>query len=69
MNTAFDINALKWYLNPPIAAMEVSIETLHDKAGRPFEIEVGEAVIKRWYKVIPQYRPLARDSNIESITR
>ncbi len=52
---------LKWYMNPPIAAIEASIETLHQQADSPFEIEVGEAVIKKDYKVTPQYRPFHRD--------
>jgi hypothetical protein len=52
---------LKWYLNPPIAETEASREILRQKADSPFEIEVGEAVIKRGYKVMPQYRPFQRD--------
>ena len=54
---------LSWYLNPPIAKMEAGIEILKQKAESPFEIEVGERIIKRGYTVIPQYRPFPSDFN------
>ncbi len=49
---------LSWYTNPPVAEMKAGIEILKQKADSPFEIEVGERIIKRGYKVIPQFRPL-----------
>jgi very-short-patch-repair endonuclease len=52
---------LKWYQNPPLAEMEAGIEILRQKADSPFEIEVGTAIIKRGFKVIPQFRPFPRD--------
>lgn len=52
---------LSWYLNPPIAEMEAGIEVLRLNADSPFEIEVGERIIRRGYKVIPQYRPFGSD--------
>lgn len=54
---------LSWYLNPPLAEMETGIEMLKQKADSPFEIEVGERIIKKGYKVIPQFRPFPRDFN------
>lgn len=53
---------LKWYQNPPLAEIEAGIETLRQKADSPFEIEIGTAIIKRGFKVIPQFRPFPRDS-------
>lgn len=53
---------LKWYQNPPLAEMKANIETLRERADSPFEIEVGTTIIKRGYKVIPQYRPFLRDA-------
>jgi very-short-patch-repair endonuclease len=53
---------LKWYQNPPLAEVEANIETLNQKADSPFEIEVGTRIIKRGFKVIPQFRPFSRDS-------
>src|SRR4030042_5169995 len=52
---------LRWYQNPMVAEMEAGLETLKKKADSDFEIEVGERIIKRGYKVIPQYQPLPRD--------
>ncbi|MEI8015298.1 MAG: AAA domain-containing protein [Nitrospira sp.] len=52
---------LKWYQNPPLAEIEAGIEILRQKADSPFEIEVGTAIIKRGFKVIPQFRPFPRD--------
>ena len=54
---------LSWYTNPPIAEMEAGIEILKQKADSPFEIEVGERIIKRGYKVIPQFHPFPNDFN------
>ena len=54
---------LNWYTNPPIAEMEAGIEILKQKADSPFEIEVGERIIKRGYKVIPQFQPFPNDYN------
>ncbi|MBM4064564.1 MAG: hypothetical protein FJ266_02820 [Planctomycetes bacterium] len=54
---------LSWYLNPPIAEMEAGIELLKRKAESEFEIEVGERIIKKGFKVIPQYRPFPSDFN------
>ncbi|MBI5408288.1 MAG: hypothetical protein HZA14_02875 [Nitrospirae bacterium] len=53
---------LNWYLNPPLAEMEAGLEILRQKAESPFEIEVGERIIKKGYKVIPQFIPLPNDS-------
>ncbi len=53
---------LKWYENPPLAEMEASIESLRQKADSPFEIEVGAAIIRKGFKVIPQFNPFPRDS-------
>lgn len=49
---------LSWYFNHPLAEIESGIEVLKQKAESDFEIEVGERIIRRGYKVIPQYRPL-----------
>ena len=54
---------LSWYLNPPIAEMEAGKEVLRKKAESQFEIDVGEKIIDKGYKVIPQYRPLPNDFN------
>lgn len=54
---------LSWYLNPPIAEMEAGIELLKQKAESNFEIEVGERIIRKGFKVIPQYRPFPNDFN------
>jgi len=53
---------LNWYLNPPLAEMEAGLEILRQRAESPFEIEVGERIIKKGYKVIPQFIPLPNDS-------
>lgn len=53
---------LKWYQNPPLAEIEANIETLTQKADSPFEIEVGTQIIRRGFKVTPQFRPFSRDS-------
>ena len=53
---------LNWYLHPPAAEMEAGLEALHTKAESPFEIEVGEHIIRKGYKVIPQYGPFGNDS-------
>jgi len=52
---------LRWYLNPPIAEMEAGLEVLRQKAQTPFEIDVGERLIRRGYIVIPQVRPFPKD--------
>ena len=52
---------LNWYLNPPKAEMEAGLEVLRHKAQTPFEIDVGERIIRRGYTVIPQVRPFSRD--------
>jgi very-short-patch-repair endonuclease len=54
---------LSWYTNPPVAEMKAGIEILKQTADSPFEIEVGERMIKRGYKVIPQFRPFPNDYN------
>lgn len=59
----FRYKLINWYLNPPIAEMKAGIELLKQKAESEFEIEVGERIIKRGFKVIPQYRPFPSDSN------
>jgi very-short-patch-repair endonuclease len=43
--------------------MKAGIEILKQTADSPFEIEVGERMIKRGYKVIPQFRPFPNDYN------
>jgi very-short-patch-repair endonuclease len=48
---------LDWYLNPHVSEIEHGIKVLKQKAESDFEIEVGERIIKRGFKVIPQYRP------------
>jgi len=53
---------LKWYQNPPVAEVEANIEILQQKADSPFEVEVGTRIIRRGFKVIPQFRPFPRDS-------
>jgi very-short-patch-repair endonuclease len=52
---------LSWYLNPPIAEMEAGKEVLRQKAESEFEIDVGERIIDKGYKVIPQFQPLPND--------
>ncbi|TAN43996.1 MAG: hypothetical protein EPN22_08435 [Nitrospirae bacterium] len=52
---------LDWYLNPPLAEMEAGLEVLRQKAESPFEIEVGEQIIKKGFRVIPQFKPLPND--------
>jgi very-short-patch-repair endonuclease len=54
---------LEWYKNPPLAEMEYGIEILKRKAESEFEINVGERIIKKGYKVVPQFRPLPNDFN------
>ncbi|MDI7258927.1 MAG: AAA domain-containing protein [Thermodesulfobacteriota bacterium] len=54
---------LEWYSNPPMAEMQHGIEVLRQKAESEFEIGVGEGIIKRGYKVIPQFKPLPNDFN------
>ncbi len=54
---------LNWYQHPPLAEMDAGIEVLRKKADSPFEIEVGERIIKSGYKVIPQFKPLPNDFN------
>ncbi|MEW6109740.1 MAG: AAA domain-containing protein [Nitrospirota bacterium] len=54
---------MNWYTNPPVAEIEAGIEILKQKADSPFEIEVGERIIKRGYKVIPQFKPFPNDYN------
>lgn len=54
---------LSWYLNPPIAEMEAGIDLVKQKAESEFEIEVGERIIRKGFKVIPQYRPFPSDFN------
>lgn len=53
---------LKWYENPPVAEIEASLSTLEQKADSPFEIEVGTQIIRRGFKIIPQFKPFPRDS-------
>lgn len=53
---------LNWYLNPPLAEMEAGLEILRQRAESPFEIAVGEQIIKKGYKIIPQFIPLPNDS-------
>lgn len=53
---------LNWYLKPPsIIEMEAGIERLKDVADSHFEIAVGEKIIHRGFKVIPQFRPFPSD--------
>lgn len=52
---------LSWYQNPPIAEMEAGKEVLRRMAESQFEIDVGERIIDRGYKVIPQFQPLPND--------
>ncbi|MBI4379098.1 MAG: DUF559 domain-containing protein [Nitrospinae bacterium] len=54
---------LSWYMNPPLAEIEAGMEILKQKAESPFEIDVGERIINRGYRVIPQFRPLPNDYN------
>lgn len=54
---------LSWYLNPSLAEMEAGIEVLKRKKESDFELDVGKMIIKKGYKVIPQYRPLPNDFN------
>ena len=54
---------LEWYSKPPLAEMQYGIDILKQKAESDFEIEVGERIIKRGYKIIPQFRPLPNDFN------
>lgn len=41
--------------------MKAGKEVLRQKAGSTFEIDVGERIIDRGYKVIPQFQPLPND--------
>ena len=54
---------LEWYTNPPLAEMQYGIEILRQKAETEFEFEVGERMIKKGYKVIPQFKPMPNDFN------
>jgi len=54
---------LDWYLKPPISEIEHGLEVLKKFAESDFEIEVGERVIRRGYKVLPQFKPLPNDFN------
>jgi very-short-patch-repair endonuclease len=54
---------LEWYSKPPLAEIQYGIDILKQKAESDFEIEVGERIIKKGYKVIPQFRPLPNDFN------
>lgn len=49
---------LSWYLNPPLKRIEAGLEVLRTKADSQFEIDVGEIIIRRGYRVIPQFEPL-----------
>jgi DNA polymerase III delta prime subunit len=49
---------LAWYLNPPLLRMQTGLETLKERADSAFEIDVGEIIIRRGYRVIPQLEPL-----------
>ncbi|HHT9134430.1 MAG TPA: AAA domain-containing protein, partial [Candidatus Avalokitesvara rifleensis] len=49
---------LDWYQNPRKAQIEAGLEALKRKAESQFEIDVGEIIIRRGYKVIPQYEVL-----------
>ena len=50
---------LDWYQNPRKAQIEAGLEALKRKAESQFEIDVGEIIIRRGYKVIPQYQVLS----------
>jgi transcription elongation GreA/GreB family factor len=52
---------LRWYQNPPLAEIEAGMEILKKKAESPFELEVGERIIRSGYKIIPQLRPFPND--------
>jgi very-short-patch-repair endonuclease len=54
---------LGWYLNPPVAEIEYGIEVLKKKSESEFEIAVGERIIKKGYRVTPQFKPLPNDYN------
>jgi len=54
---------LDWYLKPPISEIEHGLEVLKKFAESDFEIEVGERIIRRGYKVLPQFKPLPNDFN------
>jgi very-short-patch-repair endonuclease len=43
--------------------LHLEVECGKQKADSPFEIEVGERIIKRGYKVIPQFKPFPNDYN------
>jgi very-short-patch-repair endonuclease len=43
--------------------MQYGIEILRQKAESEFEIDVGERIIRKGYKVIPQFKPLPNDFN------
>jgi very-short-patch-repair endonuclease len=45
-------------LNPPLLRMQTGLETLKERADSAFEIDVGEIIIRRGYRVIPQLEPL-----------
>jgi len=54
---------LEWYSNPPLAEIQYGIDILKQKAESEFEIDVGERIIKKGYKVVPQFKPLPNDFN------
>ena len=54
---------LNWYLQPPLSEIEHGIELLKKRAESDFEIEVGERIIRRGYRVISQFKPLPSDFN------
>ena len=54
---------LDWYLKPPLSEIEHGIEILKKRAESDFEIEVGERIIRRGYKVVSQFKPLPNDFN------
>ena len=54
---------LEWYTNPPLAEMQYGIEILRQEAETEFEFEVGERIIKKGYRVIPQFKPMPNDFN------
>ncbi|MDD5502612.1 MAG: AAA domain-containing protein [Candidatus Thermoplasmatota archaeon] len=49
---------LSWYQNPPLKRIEAGLEVLKTNADSQFEIDVGEIIIRRGYRVIPQFEPL-----------
>jgi very-short-patch-repair endonuclease len=54
---------LDWYLKPPLSEIEHGLELLKKRAESEFEIEVGERIIRRGYRVISQFKPLPSDFN------